>query len=136
MSRTDAHAPWWTRAPWLEPVHGTECEFYLNRSWQRWGPSRACDLPESAERKANRYPRRGVLPCTWEPIWPRHRDMRKLFGHPVPGWYIEHVWHNPERVRERDQLGKMVKEYNATGGIEDDDFPNYGARHSAWWWWD
>lgn len=136
MSRTRAHAPWWTRAPWLEPAHSIYCEFYLNRSWQRWGASRACDLPESAERSAYRQARRGDSPCTWEPIWPRYRQMRKLFGHPVPRWYIEHVWHNPERVRERDQLGKMARQYNAEGELDDGDFPNYRARHCASWYWD
>lgn len=136
MSRTEAHAPWWTRAPWLEPAHSLGCEFYMPRQWQRGIPPKACDLPESAERSANRQPRRGVDTCTWEPIWPRYRDMRKLFGHPVPRWYIEHVWHNPERVRVRDDLAKMVKEYNGEGELDDPDFPNYRARHCAGWWWD
>ena len=54
----------------------------------------------------------------------------------VPRWYIEHVWHNPERVRERDQLGKMVKEYNAMGELDDADFPAHQSRHCASWWWD
>lgn len=135
MSRTEAHAPWWTRAPWLEPVHATNCENYVRRPWQR-GPVQPCTLPAEAVRSANRLPNYTYTLCLWEPVWPPYSRMHKLFGSHVPGWYVDHVWHNPERVRERDQLGKMVKEYNATGGIEDGDFPNWQARYSAVWYWD
>lgn len=53
-----------------------------------------------------------------------------------PHWYVRHVWNAPERVRERAQLGEMVKEYNAAGELEDGDFANYRHRHCAhWYWW-
>jgi hypothetical protein len=38
-----------------------------------------------------------------------------------------------ERVRERDDLDRMVKEYNATGELDNGDFPNYQHRHTALW---
>jgi hypothetical protein len=69
-------------------------------------------------------------------MWPPYRHVHKLFGKRMPRWYVEHVWHNPERVRERDSLDKLAKEYNATGGIEDGDFPNWQARGCASWYWD
>jgi hypothetical protein len=71
-------------------------------------------------------------------MWPRrYRDVLRLYGRAgAPGWFIRHVWSGPERVRERDKLGKMVKEYNATGELADDDFPNWQARHCARWLWD
>jgi hypothetical protein len=54
----------------------------------------------------------------------------------APDWFIRHVWSGPERVRERDDLGEMVKEYNATGELDDGDFPNWQARFCAQWLWD
>lgn len=136
MSRTDAHTPWWTRAPWLEPVHSIYCELYIARGWQGGISKRACDLPESAERAANKHKKRGDRPCTWEPVWPRYRDMHKLFGNHVPHWFIRHVWNGPERVRQRAELGRMIKEFNATGELEDGDYANYQTRHMARWLWD
>jgi hypothetical protein len=56
-------------------------------------------------------------------------------GH-VPRWYIDHTWFNPERVRTRDDLGEMAKEYNANGELEDGDFANHQHRHCSGWWWD
>lgn len=125
MSRTEAHAPYWTYAAWWEPAHGLWC----NRRYD-------CNLPKYPVRHAGRRPNRVTNLCTWEPVWPGWRETHKIFGSHVPNWYVDHVWHNPERVRERDLLGKMAKEYNATGGIEDDDFPCWQGRYSAWWGWD
>lgn len=122
MSRTRKHAPYWTYATWWEPAHGLWC----NRRYD-------CNLPEHPVRHAGRRPNRVTHMCTWEAKWPRYRDMHLLFGTNTHRWFIEHYWHNPERVRERDQLGKMAKEYNATGGIEDGDFPCWQARHGAQW---
>jgi hypothetical protein len=48
-------------------------------------------------------------------------------------WLIHHLWTNMERVRERDDLDRMVKEYNATGELDNGDFPNYQHRHTALW---
>ena len=138
MSRTDGHAPYWTWATWYEPVHDIHCENYRPRGWGRWRPRRPCNLPERPVRHAGRRFRPRVYRCDWEPVWPhRYRDTQRLFGKAVaPHWFVRHVWNGPERVRERNLLGRMVKEYNATGDIEDGDFPNYQTRHSARWLWD
>lgn len=142
MSRTDGHAPYWTWAPWYEPSHDIYCENYISRHWQKV-PKYPCNLPKRAVRHAparirsHRYGDMGQ--CTWEPVWPTWRESRWLWwgrqGH-APNWFVKHVWDGPERVRTRDQLGKMVKEYNATGELEDGDFANYPARHCARWLWD
>lgn len=54
----------------------------------------------------------------------------------MPRWYVMHTWFEPERVRERDTLDEMVKEYNANGELEDGDFANHHHRHCSGWWWD
>lgn len=125
MSRTDVHAPYWTWATWYEPSHGLWC----NRRYD-------CNLPKRPVRHAGVRPRRLTHMCTWEPIWPTWRECRWLMLGRTPRWFVKHVGHDPERVRERDKLGKMVKEYNATGDLEDGDFPCWQARHAARWLWD
>jgi len=142
MSRTDGHAPYWTWATWYEPGHDIYCENYISRHGQKT-VKYPCNLPKRAVRHAGiRYPRvrpAGMGQCSWEPVWPSWREARWLHwarvGH-APNWFVKHVWDGPERVRTRDTLGKMVKEYNATGELEDGDFPNYPARHCARWLWD
>lgn len=136
MSRTDAHAPYWTWAPWYEPNHSISCEFYVHRTWQRNWERMPCNLPKRPVRHAAHRPHRWVHLCTWEPIWPAWREVRWLMHGHQPRWFVKHVGHAPERVRERDQLGKMVKQYNATGELEDADFANYQSRHAARWLWD
>lgn len=138
MSRTDKHAPYWTWADWYEPVHHLYCEGYLrhrSRSNTRYEP---CELPERPVRHGGGQTRPVTPQCTWEPVFPaRYQDVKRLYGHAnPPGMFIRHVWSGPERVRERVQLGRMVKEYNATGDLADGDFPNYQARHCARWLWD
>lgn len=60
----------------------------------------------------------------------------RYFRSPPPSWYINHVWTGPERVRERDKLNDLRREYNAHGELEDGDFENRQTRHSArWLWW-
>lgn len=136
MSRTDAHAPYWTQAVWYEPVHHLYCRFYLVRSWQRRTPEQPCNLPERPVRHAGGRTRVYVPLCTWEPVWPLHRQVRWYYRRHVPHWFVNHVWNDMERTRERDQLGKMVKEYNATGELEDGDFGCWQGRHYARWMWD
>ena len=130
MSRTDGHAPYWTWAQWYEPWHSPSCPHATRGT--------TCNLPERPVRHAGGRTRVYVGVCTWEPVWPRrYRDVKRLFGNAgAPRWFIRHVWSGPERVRERDQLGKMVKEYNATGGLEDGDFPNWQPRNCARWMWE
>lgn len=138
MSRTDGHAPYWTWATWYEPVHDTHCENYPRRGWGHWRPRQPCNLPERPVRHARARFRPGVYRCDWEPVWPRkYSEIKRLFGKAVaPRWFVRHVWNGPERVRERSLLGEMAKEYNATGELDDGDFPNYQTRHSARWLWD
>jgi hypothetical protein len=54
-----------------------------------------------------------------------------MFGKAARSWFVDHVWHNPERVRTRDQLRNLAREYNTYRDIEDDDFPNWQARNRA-----
>lgn len=139
MSRTDVHVPYWVWAQWYEPVHDIWCEFYLSRFRQKV-PKQACNLPKRAVRHAGRPTGRKAYPydhrCTWEPMWLSWRQARWLHIPPTPRSFVRHVWNGPERVRQRAQLHKMAKEYNAAGRIEDDDFPNYQHRHCARWLWD
>jgi len=54
----------------------------------------------------------------------------------VPHWFVREVWHSPERARERETLGRIRREWNEYGDVEDDDFANYQGRNSArWLWW-
>jgi hypothetical protein len=60
------------------------------------------------------------------------------YSRPGPKWYRDHIWQNPERVRERDELRKAAAIYN--GGDWDDedfdfDFPNHNHRHQSKWYW-
>lgn len=138
MSRTDKHAPYWTWAPWYEPVHSLYCPNRANRSWQkRTDRTDACNLPERAVRHGGGRTRGYVPLCTWEPVWPSYRQAGWLtWKRHTPRWFVHHVWSGTERRRERDNLGKLVKEYNANGDLDDGDFPNYQARHCARWLWD
>lgn len=65
--------------------------------------------------------------------------MSRTEGHTskprTPCWYIQHVWHDVERTRERDGLRELAKEYNGQGELDDGDFPNWQARYCACYWW-
>lgn len=126
MSRTDAHVPWWVRATWYEPSHSSHI----------YQPCNLPDVPvRSNPRRRPGYPHTGWLDCFWRPVHPSWRQVRRICGNTVPRWYVDHVWHDPERVRVRDGLTKICKQYNA--GVRDDwDFPNHQARHGASWHWD
>lgn len=134
MSRTDAHAPYWTWATWYEPCHHLYCENYISRSWQKVS-KQPCNLPERPVRHANGRTRVYVPHCTWEPVWPSWREARWLHVHGVPQWYVNHVWNNPERVRVRDRLKQYCKEYNAGDDLQDWDVPCWQHRHGATWYW-
>lgn len=134
MSRTDVHAPYWTWATWYEPSHHLWCPNRMGAR-HRWRIE-PCNLPKRPVRHAGSRTRVTVGLCTWEPVWPSWRECRWLMLGHQPRWFVKHVGHDPERVRERDQLGKMVKEYNATGELHDGDFANFQSRHAARWLWD
>jgi hypothetical protein len=137
VSRTDKHAPYWTWATWYEPAHALHCRDYAHRSWHRGCVLTPCNLPEHPVRHAGRRPNRLIGMCTWEPVWPRrYEDALRITGHNAPPrWFRRHRWFGPERVRERDRLGKLAKEYNANGELDDGDFPNPQHRHGALWDW-
>lgn len=137
MSRTDAHMPHWVTATWYEPVHDHRCRF-SDRWMAGYGgrDPRPCDLPDRAVRHrpgAFRRPGRQLFPgetrCSWEPDW---------FGvsrWPRPQrWFVEHVWHNPERVRVRDLLRLAAAEHRGSGGTDVEPEPRQ-ARHGAHWYW-
>jgi hypothetical protein len=132
MSRTDAHAPHWVTAEWYEPDH-YRCQNgeHSLRWWNRNG-ARECDLPDEPVR--HRHVLSGWRStrehhCTWEPDWtgvsPYSRPRR---------WFIEHYWHNPERVRSRDTLRAAVADYRANGDTDVQPDARQ-ARHSAGWAW-
>lgn len=136
MSRTDAHAPYWTWATWYEPCHHLYCPNGTNRYWQkRQGKTQPCNLPKRPVRHAGARTRVYVGLCTWEPVFPRWRQARWLHVGQVPKWYVDHVWNNSERVRVRDGLNRIRKEYSAWSYL-DGDFPNWQHRHGATWYWD
>lgn len=140
MSRTDTHAPYWTWAKWYEPDHSIYCRHRLNRRWQWMSPElrTECTLPAEPFVHDDQFIyRRRSDECNWTPVWPTYRECRWLmFGKAAPGWYIDHYWNNPERVRTRDQLRNLAREYNTYGDLEDGDFPNWQARSCAKWSWD
>lgn len=138
MSRTDVHAPYWTWAAWYEPCHHLYCPNAINRMGQkRNGVTQPCNLPQRPVRHGGGRTRVWVPLCTWEPVYPPWRQARWLvWKRHTPRWFIQHTWSGPERVRERDLLGKMVREYNATGDLADGDFPSWQARNCARWLWD
>lgn len=135
MSRTDAHAPYWTWAAWYEPNHHIYCGKQANRLGRRHLRNEPCNLPERPVRHAGVRTRVYVGLCTWEPVWPRWRQARWLHVGKVPKWYVDHVWNNAERTRVRDGLNKICKLYNS-GDRDDMDFPNWQHRHGAIWYWD
>lgn len=116
MSRTDKDRPWQIRANDLTGRYNGA--YYWHDHWH--------------------HERRGGCSddCGW--TLPHCQLSRP------PAWYRRHVWHAPERVRERNQLGGYAREYNAGfrpyDGVGEDpqydlDFANYQHRHMAHWTW-
>lgn len=130
MSRTDHHMPHWVTANWYEPVH-FRC--VNGRHWtDRHRDRLLCDLPD---RPVRHHPVRSHwratagTRCTWEPDWTGVRPYSR-----PPRWYVEHVWHNPERVRVRDVLRAAAAEYRGSGDTDLEPEPRQ-ARHGASWMW-
>lgn len=103
MSRTDHHAPWQIRAD--DPINQrTGLAYWFHSSWShRTG---GCD----------EY-------CGWTIA---HSSLTA-----VPGWFTNHVWHDPERTRERDGLRALAREYTTFGDLQDGDFPCWQHRHNG-----
>lgn len=137
--------PPWVLAEWWEPSH-----LACPNSKHYWGHSEAvrhpCNLPEEpwVVNPSATFPRwRGGLPerfwrlCRWEHIHPYAHGRRATYASiGVPKWFVDHVWNEPERRRERDDLRALRDEYNAHGDLEDGDFPCWQTRGFARWMWD
>lgn len=128
MSRTDKDMPPWVIADLFEPEHwGCRID----------GGKFECDLPEDPTRQHPTRLRYGYWDrCHWKYVWPwtyGHRSYRLIS---VPKWFIDNVWNEPERRRERDDLRALRDEYNANGNLEDGDFPCWQTRGFARWMWD
>jgi hypothetical protein len=109
---------------WKSELHGCE-----NREWTGCIGHTRRDFDAS-------------IPCVCDDFPPDPTCCRSYtYDYPwtrggAPSSYVHVVWTGPERARERDGLRALAKEFNATGGIEDDDFPNNQHRHgAAWMWW-
>lgn len=130
MSRTDHHMPDWVTVEWWEATH-VRCP-HATSSWRTTSLGfHECDLPDEPVREhpfRRRRPGRRPV-CYWEP------DLSSVSPWPrPPRWYVDHVWHNPERRRLRDELRAAAAEWRAAGNVENDP-PAYQARHSAGWMW-
>lgn len=59
--------------------------------------------------------------------------VAERYGTSTPKWKRDHHWHNPQRVRERVELGQFLKAHRAGDNLEDADFPcpqgRRGSRH-------
>jgi hypothetical protein len=124
MSRTDKDAPLWTRATrWVPEHYG--CEFDIGPwYWRKRPHTRDCDLPATPIRaKASykgfpyavweRQPR-----CVWLPDIHQIYKDRLHYGPPPPKWFVDHIGHNMERRRSRDECIQAQKEHRATGDVD------------------
>lgn len=131
MSRTDKDRPYRVRAadPHEQGRYPRHNCGGIRRRWQRTVEELECDLPDFHDRtpRGPRYWLHTVNVCTWDlDHW-----VFSPYGDGPPSWYRNHVWHAPERVRERDHLREAAKAYNAGDDLEDYDFPNFQARSCA-----
>jgi hypothetical protein len=119
MSRTDKDLPYWMRSDNYRPVHHWSCS--VGR--------KPCTLPGELFKGQAHY-RRRFTSCYWHAV-----DERHFWEMAPPKWYIDHTWHNPERVRVRDRGRLIVKDYTANGDT-DLEIANYQARNrSKYYYW-
>jgi hypothetical protein len=114
MSRTDKDRPYWMRYDNYRPVHHWTCS--VGRE--------PCSLPPELYEGQAHY-RRRLTACYWDAP-----DERHFWQQAPPKWYIDHNWHNPERVRERDTLRRIAQDYNANGDTELE-MANFQARNRS-----
>lgn len=130
MSRTDSTRPYWVRVR-DNTERRIAHHMHERRGWRPYyGMSpitSECDLDEFDDRS---YNDRWAGSCRYSLA-----DERPFSS--CPAWYCHATWWQPERVRERDDLRMMAREYNTYGDLEEDgDFPNTQHHHrSSWWWW-
>lgn len=128
MSRTDKDRPHWVSAEWWEPHH--MCKEHTFSRW--WTNTHTCDLP--AEPSLKREPRhhwRSGIPrcCHWVPVWER-RTMPS-----PPKWFVDHMWHNPQRRAVRDDSNRARAEYRATGTVDTVHDTRQAKNCAHWYYW-
>lgn len=123
MARTDKDRPLWVRE--ADPSED-RVPYHRHQDW-RGLRSYECDFEENEHARPSKSYKNN---CGWS-----LRGYHWYTGS-VPKWFIDHVYNNPERVRVRDDLRNMAREYNAYNDLEDDDFPNHQHHYGAsWYWW-
>jgi hypothetical protein len=137
MSRTDRDRPYRVRA--ADPH---EPRVAVHSHVPRWSrrPKAGdadydCDLPDYHDRTPEDATTRRYTwnspNCYWQmPYW-----VFSPYGGGPPKWYRDHVWTNPERLRERLELGEARKRWNAGDLLEDFDFACW-ANHREGGYWD
>lgn len=118
MSRTDKDRPYWVRSE--DPLEPRE-EYHYHHDWR--GNALECDLDAPAKYKPSLYSNCG------------YRLRASPYTSGPPAWYRNHVWHDPERVRMRDELGEVRKLANAGEELDDVDVASWQHRHCAIWLW-
>lgn len=136
MSRTTKDKPWWVVATKWEQVHYCRDFGYLKTWLIR--QDRPCNLPAEPDLKTyrawdNQHWRRKSDQCMWEPDYPT--GHRFCCPTPPPRWYIEHVWHNPERTRERAYARRALKDYRANGDVEEVLLGHQARSCAKWYYW-
>jgi hypothetical protein len=107
VSRTDKDRPWQIRANDMSDLNNGAYWFHNN-----WAHARLGGCTES---------------CGW--------TLPHMVLSQPPHDYVHVVWYGPERARERTELGRLAREWNAHGELSDGDFANWQHRHSAAWTW-
>lgn len=119
MSKTDKDEPWWVQATWWRPQH-YYCQYDLERGrWEKQPLYRVCDLPPRPVVAPPRFGRKyGPSQCVWDPDWPWPGGYPSGPNTAPPKWFVDHVGHNMERRRARDECLAARKEYRATGEVD------------------
>lgn len=143
MSRTDKDRPWRVRASDPHQPGRRASHYHTRRLNQKGafaehfaedGLLAECDLPDFHDRRPSPPGWRAAVSegtwCTWQL---EHYVFSPYGVGGVPKWYVDYTWNNPERVRERSELGAARQRYNAGDDLEDFDFPNYQHHHRAAW---
>lgn len=116
MSRTDKDTPWWTReSTYWQPLHLWRCRL----------KEIPCTLPADVLASPT-SPRSGH--CYWWPVTEQYPISAP------PKWYVDHRYHNVQRVLVRDGCRRMAAEWRGSGEISHEVLPRQG-RHSARWGW-
>lgn len=124
MSRTDKDRPYWVKTN--DPTLDRDVDHYHHPRWRAPNDDGVCDLGPTPQARKERWSRS----CSYS--LPFHEAR---WHTAPPGWYVNHVFHAPERVRTRDVLREAAKEWNATHAT-DLEPEERQARHSArgmWW---